>query len=88
MPIRKFLNSRSPNRTLLNAKDNNDKGMKEAVKISVYNKTQGELKAGTISPVKSLNPVKTLRLQSPLGEVPPSIIGENFDETTPLDELS
>jgi len=23
-----------------------------------------------------------------LGEVPPSIIGENFDETTPLDELS
>ena len=62
MPIRKFLNSRSPNRTLLNAKDNNDKGMKEAVKISVYNKTQGELKAGTISPVKSLNPVKTLRL--------------------------
>ncbi len=40
MPVRKFLNSRSPpNRTLLNAKDNGDKVIKEAVKISVYNKT-------------------------------------------------
>lgn len=86
----KVLNPRSPHRTLLNLKDNTDKGAankKEAVKISVFNKTQGEVKAISSSPEKSLNPVKTLRLQSPLAAAP-SMIGEKTEEATPLDDLS
>jgi|TARA_B110000285_G_C15079714_1_gene592798 hypothetical protein len=46
------------------------------------------VKAVSGSPEKSLNPVKTLRLQSPLGAVPPSLIGERTDEATPVDDLS
>jgi len=40
------------------------------------------------SPTKSLNPVKTLRLQSPLAAAAPSLIGERTDEATPLYDLS